>query len=245
MPLLAPLLEPVLPRRRRQRTWSLRTLPPGPQYATPNGTGPAGHETSPSDPRPTGSMDAVANGLHVDGRVVKPFGTTHNRTSSEASGDWAGTARSNPAENRGFFQNPPPSDGPRRSAAALRPPLAAGADVPGNGSLAGGDTLSPARSPDTDRPHAIATNAARLADSPRYSIAREGEGEKTTSRTPSIDRSALGSDRGLAVAAKNHHAEPRPRELLLPKVKSRGGAIYSAPGRPSLLTPTGHPLDPA
>lgn len=220
-------------------------MPAESQYATPNGTGRAGRETSPSDPRPRGNMDAVANGLHADGRVVKPFGTTRNRTSSAASGDWAGTARSNPAENRGFFQNPLPSDGPRRSPAALRPLLAAGADAPGNGSLAGGGTLSPARSPDTDRPHAIATNAVRLADSPCYSTAREDEGEKTTLRTPSTDRSASGSDRGLAVAAKNHHAEPRPRELLLPKVKSRGGAFDSAPGRPSLLTPTGHPLDPA
>ena len=183
-------------------------------------------------------MDAVANGLHADGRVVKPFGTTRNRTSSAASGDWAETARNTPAENREFFQNPPPPDGPRRPPAALRPPFAADAGAPGNGSLAGGGTLSPARSPDTDRPHAIATNAVRLADSPCYNIASEDEGEKTTSRTPSKDRSAHGSDRGLAIAAKNHHAEPRPRELLLPKVESRGGAIYSAPGRPSLLTPT-------
>ena len=220
-------------------------MPAESQYATPNGTGRAGRETSPSDPRPRGNMDAVANGLHADGRVVKPFGTTRNRTSSAANGDWAGTARSNPAENREVFQNSLPSDGPRRSPAALRPLLAAGADAPGNGSLAGGGTLSPARSPDTDRPHAIATNAVRLADSPCYSTAREDEGEKTTLRTPSRDRSASGSDRGLAVAAKNHHAEPRPRELLLPKVKSRGGALDSAPGRPSLLTPTGHPLAPA
>jgi hypothetical protein len=220
-------------------------LPPRPQYAAPNGTGPAGRETSPSDLRPRGNTDAVANELHADGRVVKPFGTTRNRTSSAASGDWAGTARSNPAENRESFQNPLPPDGPRRLAAALRPPLAADADVPGNGSLADGGTLSPARSSDTDRPHAIATNAVQLAGSSRYSIAREDEGEKTTSRTPSTDRSAHGSDRGLAVAAKNHHAEPRPRELLLPKVKSRGGAFDSAPGRPSLLTPTGHPLDSA
>ena len=86
---------------------------------------------------------------------------------------------------------------------------------------------------------------ARLAGRPRCSTAREDEGEKTTSRTPSTNRSAHGSDRGLAVAVKNHHAEPRPRELLLPKVESRGGGFDSAPGRPSLLTPTGHPLDPA
>ncbi len=245
MPLLVPLLEPVLPRKRCQRTWSLRTLPPGPQYATPNGTSPADRETLPSDPRPRGNMDAVANELHADGRVVKPFGTTRNRTSSAASGDWAGTVRSNLAENRGFFQNSPPSDGPRRSAAAFRPPLAAGADAPGNGSLAGGDAPSPARLPDIDKPHATATNAARLAGRPRRSTVSEDEGEKTTSRTPSTVRSAHGSDQGLAVAVKNHHAEPRPRELLLPKVKSRGGVLDSAPGRPSLLTPTGHPLDPA
>ena len=183
-------------------------------------------------------MDAVANGLHADGRVVKPFGTTRNRTSSAVSGDWARTARSNPAENRGFFQNPPPPDGPRRPPAALLLLSVAAAGAPGNGSLAGGGTLSPARSPDTDRPHATATNAARLAGRTRYSTASEDEGEKTTSRTPSTGRSAHGSDRGLAVAAKNNHAEPRPRELLLPKVKSRGGDVDSAPGRPSsMLTP--------
>ena len=220
-------------------------MSPRPQSATPNEASPAGRETSPSDPRTKGSKDAVANGLHAHERVVKPFDTTRNRTSSRASGDWAGTARSNPAENRGFFQNPPPPDGPRRSPAALRPPFAAGADAPGNGSLAGGGTPSPARSPDTDRPQATATIAARLAGRPRYNTASEDEGEKTASRIPSTDRSAHGSDRGLAVAVKNHHAEPRPRELPLPKVKSRSGAIHSAPGRPSLLNPTGHPLDPA
>src|SRR4030042_4314701 len=105
MPLLAPLLQPVLPRRACQRTWSLRTLPPRSQYATPNGTGPAARETSPRDPRPRASMDAVANGLHADGRVVKPFGKTRNRTSSAATGGWAGTARNTLAENREFFQN--------------------------------------------------------------------------------------------------------------------------------------------
>ena len=245
MPLLAPSSGTRTSSCPAWRTWSLRTEPPRPQYAAPKGTGPAGRETSPSDLRPRGNMDAVANGLHADGRVVKPFGTTRNRTSSAASGDWAGTARSNPAENRESFQNPLPPDGPRRSAAALRPPLAADADVPGNGSLAGGGTLSPARSSDTDRPLATATDAVQLAGSSRYSTAREDEGEKTTSRTPSTDRSASGNDRGLAVAAKNHHAEPRPRELLLPKVESRGRGSDSAPGRPSLLTPTGHPLDPA
>jgi hypothetical protein len=223
--------------------WSLRTVPPRSQYATPNGSGPAGRETWTSDPRMNASKNAVAIGLHAHGRVVKPFDTTTNRTSSRANGDWAGTARSNPAESREFFQNPPPPDGPRRPPAAGRPPF--GVAALGNGSLAGGGTPSPARSPDTGRPHAIATNAAPLADSPRYSTAREDEGEKTASRTPSRDRSAYDSDRGLAVAAKNHHAEPRPRELLLPKGKSRGGAIHSAPGRPSLLTPTGHPLGPA
>ena len=220
-------------------------MPPNSQYATPNGTGPAGRETWPSDPRPRGSNSAVANGLHADGRVVKPFGTTTNRTSSAVSGDWAGTVRSNPAENRGFFQNPLPPDGPRRSPTALRPPFAASADAPDNGSLVGGGNPSLARSPDTDRPHATATNVAPLAGRARYSTAREDEGEKTTSGTPSTDRSAYGSDRGLAVAVKNHHAEPRSRELPLPKVESRGGAIYSAPGRPSLFTPAGHPLDPA
>jgi len=227
-------------------------LPPRSQYATPKKTCPAGRETWPGDPRMNASKNAVAIGLHAHGRVVKPCGTTTNRISSRASGDWAETARSNPAESREFFQNPPPPDGPRRSPAAGRPAFAASADAPGNDSLAGGGTPSHVRSPDTDWPHAIATNAAPLVGSPRYSTAKEDEGEKTASRTPSRDRSAYGRPpvpggdrRGLALAMKNHHAEPRPRELLLPKVKSRGGAIHSAPGRPSLLTPTGHPLGPA
>jgi len=232
--------------------WTLHTLSPRSQYATPNKTCSAGRGTWPSNPRMEGSKNAVAIGLHARGRVVKPFGTTTNRTSSKASGDWAQTARSNPAENREFFQNPPPPDGPRRPPAALRRPFAARADALDNGSLVGGGTPSPARSPDTGGPLATATNAAPLAGSPRYSIAREDEGERTVPRTPSKDRSAYGrppvpggARPGLALALKNHHAEPRPRELLLPKVESRGGAIRSAPGRPSLLAPTGHPLGPA
>ncbi len=191
---------------------------PGSQYGTPKGTCPAGRETSPTDPRPRGSTDAVANGLHADGRVVKPFGTTRNRTSSAASGYSARTARSNPAENTKVFQNPLPSDGPRRSAAAVRPLLAAGGGAPGNGSLADGGTPCRARSPDTDGPHATATSVARIPGMPRYSTASEDEGEKTTSRTPSTGRSAHGSGWGLAVEAENRHAEPRPRELPLPKV---------------------------
>ena len=227
-------------------------MPPRAQYATPNGTGPAGRETWPSDPRVNASKNAAAIGLHAHGRVVKPFDTTTNRTFSRANGDWARTARSNPAESRGFFQNLPPPDGPRRPPAAGRPPFVASAAALGNDSLAGGGTPSPARLTDTGRPLAIATNAAPLAGRPRYSIAKEDEGEKTVPRTPSRDRSGLGrppvpggARQGLALALKNHHAEPRPRELLLPKVESRGGAIHSAPGRPSLLTPTGHPLGPA
>lgn len=191
------------------------------------------------------NKNAVANGLPAYGRVVKPYDTTRNRISSEASGDWAGTARNNPAENTECFRNPLPPDGPRRSPAALLLPLAADEDALGNGLPAAGGKPSPARSPDNAGLHATATNAVRRADMPRYSTASEDEGERTISRTPSTDRSAHGSDRGLAVAAKNHHAAPRPRELLLPKVKSRGGAIDSAPGRPSLLTPTSHALHPA
>ena len=220
------------------RTWSLGILPPRSQYATTNQTCPVGCKTWPSDPRPRESKNAVANGLHAHERVVKPFGTTTNRTSSRVSGHWAGTARSNRAENRRFFQNSSPPDGPHRS------PIVS-ADAPDNGSLVGDDTPYPARSLDNAATHAIATIAARLADRPRYSTAPEDEGEKTASRTPSKDRSDSGSGQGLAVAVKNNHAEPRPRELLLPKVKSRGGAIHSAPGRPSLLTPTGPPLDSA
>jgi len=222
------------------------------QYATPKKTCQAGRGTWPSDPRMEGSKNAVAIGLHARGRVVKPFGTTRNRTSARASGGWPRTARSNPAGNREFFRNPPPPDGPRRPQAAGWPPCAADADALGNDSLAGGGTPSPARSPDTGGPLATATNVAPLVGSPGYSIAREDEGEKTTSRTPSKGRSEIGrppvpggARPGLAVALKNHHAEPRPRELLLPKVQSRGGAIHSAPGRPSLLIPTGHPLAPA
>jgi hypothetical protein len=85
------------------------------------------------------------------------------------------------------------------------------------------------------------TRAAPLGRRLRYSTAREDEGEKTTSRIPSTSRSAHDSGQELAAAARSNHAGYRPRERQLPKVKSRSGAIHSAPGRFLLFTPCGLP----
>jgi hypothetical protein len=203
-----------------------------PQYSTPNGTHRADHETVESDPRWKNDNDATPSGLRADERAVKPHGTSTNRTSSAASGARAGTTRSNPAANRGLFQNLPPSDGPRRPPpAALRTLPPADAHARGNGRPAGGGTPCPARSPGTAAPQVVVSKAVPLPSRLRCNTAPEDEGAKTTSRTPSKDRSAHGNGPGLAIAANCNHAQDEPRELLLPKVKSRGGATFSAPGR--------------
>ena len=201
-----------------------------PQYSTANRNRPADHGIAPNDPLRK-KNDAIPSGLRAGERAVKPHGTSTNRTSSAASEARAETIRSNPAVNRGVFQDPPPSDGPRTSPAALRALPAADAHVHGNGMPAGGGTPCPARSPDTAARPATPTTAAPTPGRLRYSTAPEDEGAKTTSRTPSIDRSADGNGPALAIAASCNHAQDGPRELLLPKVKSRGGATFSAPGR--------------
>ena len=203
MPLLVPLLEPVLPRAARRRR---RNLPPrsmASQYSTPNG----GHSGGPRkrSPRPPVSRmtrNAAANGLHADEHAVKPHGTRRNRTSSAANGAPAGSVRSSRGGNRGFFQNPPPPDGPRRPQAAPAPLPAADAHALGNGRLAGGGAPCPARWPDTAGPPAAATRAAPRPRRLYYSTAKEDAAEKTTSRTPSADKSAHDNGPGLAVGSE-------------------------------------------
>lgn len=181
-----------------------------------------------------------------------------NRTSSKVSDGWAGTVRSSRAANRGFFQNPPPPDGPRRPAVESRTLPAAHVHAPGSGTLAAGDAACPSRWPDTARPPAAATRAAPLRRRLRYSSVREDEAERTTSRTPSTDKAALGNAPALAAAAKSNHAEDGPRERQLPTVKSRQRSYPLRAGTPlshylrwivpqsSLITPLGtfQPLHP-
>jgi hypothetical protein len=214
-----------------ERTRNLPPLPEVPQYSTPNQSRRMGRGTVPSDPRRKEQREAIPSGPRADERAVKPYGTSTNRTSSVANDARAGTARSSPAANREFFRNLPPCDGPRTPPPALRTLPAADAHARGNGKPAAGDTPCPARSPDTAAPQVVVTNPVPLPSRLRYSTAPGNEGAKTTSRTPSKDRAAHGNAPGLACAANCNHAQDGPRELLLPKVKPRGGAAYSAPGR--------------
>ena len=165
-------------------------------------------------------MYAIPSGPHADGRDVKPHGIRRNRTSSAASVAPARRARSSRDGHRRFFQNPQPSDGPRRPAAAEVLP-AASAPALGNRAPAGDDALSLAPSPDTAGRHAAATTAAPLPNRLARSTAHGGGEEKTTARSPSTDRSAARNGLGLAAAAKGKHAGDGPREAVLPKVKSR------------------------
>ena len=177
-------------------------------------------------------MPSVANGLHVDARAVKRDGTTRNRTSSGANGDWAGSTRSNQAANRGFFQNRLPPDGPRWPEAAVRLLPADFVHALGSGMTDGDDAPCPCRLPDTAGPPAAVTKAVPPGRKLRYSTAREDEGEKTTSRTPSEDKSAHGNGRELVAASKSNHAEQRPRERQLPQVKSRQRSSLLRSGTP-------------
>jgi hypothetical protein len=201
------------------------------QYSTPNRLRRAVPPTASDGPGRNENHAHAPSGLHADELAVKPHGTSTSRTSSAASDVPARRVRNSRVENRGFFQNPSHPDGPRGVPMAQRTPPAAAVHAPDTGTPAGGDTPCHAHWPDTAVPHATPTNAAPPGGSLRCNSAPKNEGDGTTSRTPSIDRPALGNGPGLAVAAKSNHAEPRPRESPLPKVQSRRGAIDSTPGR--------------
>jgi hypothetical protein len=187
--------------RPSKRTGNLQPLPRVPQYSTPNASPQAGRGIVESNPRPIESRDAIPNGLRACERAVKPHGTSTNRISSAANDARAGTPRSSPAANRGFFQNLRPSDGPRRPPPPLRTVPSAHAHARGIDMPVGGDTPCPPRSPDIAALPTVATKAAPLPNTPRYSTAPENDGERTTARTPSIDKSAGRNGPGLAAAA--------------------------------------------
>ena len=99
--------------------------------------------------------------------------------------------------------------GPRQPRSVSLSLPAADVNVLGNGTIAGDDGPSLCRLPDTAGPHAAVTRAALLGRRLRYSTVREDEGEGTTSRTPSTNRSAYDNGQVLAAAAKTDHAGPR------------------------------------
>lgn len=185
------------------------------QYSTPNRTRQAVHETARGRRGRNEDHAHTPSGLHADELAVKPHGTSTNRTSSRASDAPARRVRSSRAENRGFFQNPPPPDGPRRPWAASLP--AADVHALGNGTIAGDDVPCPCRLPDTAGPQAAVSKAAPLDRRLRYSTVREDEGEKTTSRTPSTNRSAHDNGQVLAAAAKRNHAGPQTKGAPTPE----------------------------
>lgn len=187
----------------------------------------------PNDLRPKGTAD-VANGFRVDGLDVKHYGTTRYRTSATANGGSGRTARSNRAGNTEFFRNLRPCDGPRR------PPIprllpSAGALARGNDAIVPGGVPSPVRSPDTAAPHATSTSAVPPHGTSPHNSAPKDEPARTSSHTPSEGRSAHGNGRGLAIALKSHHAEPRPREPH--SRRSSLGAAYSAPRHLKSISP--------
>lgn len=187
------------------------------QYSAPNQTRLAGHESARGGRTRTAARHRAPTELHAGELAVKPYGTGTNRTSARASDAAARTARNSPAENRGFFPNRPLPDGPRRPWPASRPLPAADGPVLDNGMLAGGGAPSPCRLPGSFGLPAAATRASPLGGRLRYSTAKEDEGEKTTSHTPSTDRSAHDSAQVLAAAAKIDHAAPRTKGAPTPE----------------------------
>lgn len=160
------------------------------QYSTANPTTRADRHNDHQGIRGQKTGNDVASGLHADELAVKPHGTTRNRTFSAASGARAGRVRNSRDENRGFFQNGPYPDGPRRPGMATGPLPAVDVHALGSGKIVGGGAPCHARWPDTARPPVAVTRAVPLPRRRRYSTEREGEAEKTTSRIPSRDKFA-------------------------------------------------------
>ena len=221
-----------------QRTWKLPPWLPVSQYATPNQTSRAAGNTGSCDARWLEMRDAVANGFRAAAHAVKPVGTRRNRTSSAVSGAGVGKVRNNQGENMGFFRKPPHPDGPRRPGPAAGYLPAAGGLALGNGMIADGGVPCHCCLHDTVRSPAAVTKPALPGRKFCYSTAKEGVGERTTSHTPLVDKSAherpplrSGARQELAAATNSNYAGYRPRERLLPKVKSRQRSFHSAPGR--------------
>ncbi len=158
---------------------------------------------------------AVANGLHAFAHAVKLHGTRRNRISSAESVAQARRVRNSPGENRGFFQNRPPPDGPRAPPQAHPAPPAA-APARDNDATARAGTPCPARSPETGVPPVAATKPSPPRHRLRYSSDPEDDRGRTTARTPSTDRSAHGNEQGLAAAATGNHAGPRTQGASTP-----------------------------
>ena len=210
---------------------NLPPWPPSLQYSAPNRPRSAAPKAAQDGQSRKGNREPAPSGLHADELAAKPHGTNANRTASAANDAPARRVRNSQAENRRFFQNPPPPDGPRTASMPRQTFPAAAVHAHDSGSPADAGTPCPAHSPDIAAPPATSTNAAPPGGSSRCNSVPENEGERTAAHTPSIGRSAHGNDWGLAAAARRDHAEPRPREHRLPKVKSRRGAIDPTPGR--------------
>ena len=159
-----------------------------------------------------------------------------------------GRVRNSRGGNRGFFQNPSPPDGPRRPGMATGFLPAAFVHVLGNGTIAGDGTACPCRWPDTARPPVVVTRAAPPGRRLCYSTAREDEGEKTTSRTPSRDKSARqwagtcrrGEEQSCWTRTKGAltpEGHVPAAELLLRSGTPLTGHLLFAHPRSSLITP--------
>ncbi len=94
------------------------------------------------------------------------------------------TARNNRDANRGFFQNPSPPDGPRKTQVAPRTLPAADAHAGDNGTPVDGGIPCRDHRPDIAVPLAIATIDAPPGDRLDYSNAIEDEQGKTSARSP-------------------------------------------------------------
>ncbi len=159
----------------------------------------------------------IPSGPHAGEPDVTPCDTRRSRTSSAASGAPAGIAHSSRGGNKEFFPGGPPPDGPRRPLPVARPLPAAFGHAPGSGRIAVGEAPSRARWPDTAGLPGGATRRGPLARTLRYSTAREGGEERTTSRSPSTDTSAHERGQGLAVSSERNHAGSRTHGASTPE----------------------------
>lgn len=212
MPLLVPTAGTRTSSWGGQWALNLLTRPAVLQYSTANQTQPAAPETAPSGRPRKRAEDRIPSGLHAHGHAVTPCGTSRSRTSATASDAAAQNARSSQDGNRGFFQNRPPADGPRRSQTPSGSAPDAAVPALDIGKTAGDDAPCPARCLDTVGQPLGVTKGVPHSRRPRYSTETGDAGERTTARTPSTGKSAHDNAPGLAVANISNHAGHGPRE---------------------------------
>jgi hypothetical protein len=169
-----------------------------------------------------------ANAVGTPTKLGTPYDTRSYRIAAEEIGPTGGPASNTPAGRKKFSRRPP-ADDPRRPRSA-RPRTDSSAAAPSAGTALASDGTAPADTPALLRSHGTAaapstpTSPAPPPGTPHCNSAAGHSRVGIDARNPPTGKSATADNRWeLVLPLVRDHAAKNPRELLLPKVKSRRG----------------------